>query len=222
MTISCNNARRNSTAYVDGRLRSSEHAGVSSHLAECGDCTEYFEQLAIIRSVLNGLSAPSIPGRLQTNLRVIASRERATVLESRGSRFRAFWARWKFRFSEMMRPLALPATGGLLSAMLLFGTFVLMIGTTTLIASYEIPLCGDIEPNLVPMDLRSKFVLSMTLDSNGNIADYALSDPPRNFTAGMQSHLGSITMPDIPSVFAVEHPVSGDIQIRLIPLGFRQ
>ena len=97
-----------------------------------------------------------------------------------------------------------------------------MIGTTTRMASYEIPLYGDNEPNLVPMDLRSKFVLSMTLDSRGRIADYALSDPPRSFSAGLQSHLGSITMPDIPSVFAMEQPISGDIQIRLISLGFRQ
>jgi hypothetical protein len=72
------------------------------------------------------------------------------------------------------------------------------------------------------MDLSSKFVLSMTLDSKGHIADYALSDPPRNFTAGLQSHLGSITLPEIPSVFAVAQPISGDIQIRLIPLAFRQ
>jgi hypothetical protein len=223
MTISCGNARRQSTAFVDGRLRTREHMRVAAHLAGCGECTSRFEQLAVIRSVLNGMSAPAIPSRLQTDLKIIASRERASVIESKGSRLQAIWTQWKFRLSEMMRPLALPATGGLLSAALIFGTFVFMMGTTTRIESYEIPLCGDRAPNLVPVDLRSKLiVLSMTLDGNGRTADYALSEPPNRFTPDLQSHLGSITIPDMPTVFAMEQPISGDIQIRLIPLGFRQ
>lgn len=225
MTISCNNVRRRSTAYVDGRLRSSEQSGVAEHLAECEACSSYLEQVAAICSGLNNLSAPAVPASLQTQLKVIASRERASVIESRGSRFQAIWMRWKFRLRELMRPVALPATGGLLSAMLLFGTFVLMIGTTTRIVSYEIPLCGDCGPNLLPLDLRSKLVvLDMTLDSSGRIADYAVSDPSTKFTADLQSqsHLGSITMPSMPTVFAVEQPISGDIQIRFMPLAFRQ
>ncbi|MGA8599660.1 MAG: zf-HC2 domain-containing protein [Bryobacteraceae bacterium] len=225
MAISCHNAKRRSTAYVDGRLRSDERTGVAAHLTECEECTSYFEQLTVIRSALKGLSAPPIPGRLQTSLKVIASRERANVLEWKGSRFRAVWERWKFHASELMRPLALPATGGLISALLLFGTFVLTMGTTTRIASYEIPLSAitDDEPNLLPVDLRSNLiVLNMTLDSSGRIGDYAISDPAKKFTAGLQSHLGSITLPSMPNVFAVAQPISGDIQIRFIPLAFRQ
>lgn len=224
MSISCNHVRRQSTAYVDGRLRSNEQAGVVAHLVECQACSSYFEQMSSIRSALNGLPAPVMPSGLKTRLKVIASRERASVLESRGSRFQAIWARWKFRISEMMRPLALPATGGLLSAVLLFGTFVLMIGTTSQIVSYEIPLCGDnSEPSLLPIALRSnQVVLNMTLDGSGRIADYAISDPGTKFTSDPQSHLGSITLPSVPTVFAVAQPISGDIQIQLIPLAFRQ
>lgn len=195
-----------------------------AHLAECQACSSYFEQVTTIRSVLNGLPEPAMPSGLQTRLKVIASRERSSVVESHGSRVQAIWARWKFRLSEMMRPLALPATGGLLSAVLLFGTFVLMIGTTTQIVSYEIPLCGDnSEPSLLPIALRSNpVVLSMTLDGSGRIADYAISDAGAKFTTDPQSHLGSITLPSMPTVFAVAQPISGDIQIQLIPLAFRQ
>jgi hypothetical protein len=225
MTISCHNAKHQSTAYVDGRLRLDEHIGVAAHLAACEECTSYFEQLTVIRSALKGLSAPAMPERLQTSLKVIASHERATVLEWKGSRLKALWGRWKLRLSDLMRPLALPATGGLISAMLLFGTFVLTMGTTTRIEHYEIPLSSvtDDQPNLLPLDLRSNVVvLRMTLDGSGRIGDYAVSDPANKFTAGLQSHSGSITLPSIPNVFAVAQPISGDIQIRFIPLAFRQ
>jgi hypothetical protein len=62
----------------------------------------------------------------------------------------------------------------------------------------------------------------MTLNRTGRLGDYALSEPPRDVTADLRSHLGSITIPDMPTVFALEQPISGDIQIRLMPLGFRQ
>jgi hypothetical protein len=99
------------------------------------------------------------------------------------------------------------------------------MGTNTRIASYEIPLSvfTDDEPNLLPIDLRSNLiVLNMTLESSGRISDYAVSDPAKKFTTGLQSHLGSITLPSMPTVFAVAQPISGDIQIRFIPLAFRQ
>jgi hypothetical protein len=225
MILSCHHAKRQSTAYVDGRLRLDERTGVAAHLTECEECTSYFEQITVLRSTLNDLSAPLMPGRLKTNLRVIASRECASVLEWKGSRFRALWERWKFHASELMRPLALPATGGLVSAMILFGTLVLTLGTTTRIASYEIPLSAvtDDEPNLLPVDLRSNLiVLNMTVNGSGRIGDYAVSDPAKKFTAVLQSHLGSITLPSMPTVFAVAQPISGDIQIRFTPLAFRQ
>jgi hypothetical protein len=225
MIISCHNAKRQSTAYVDGRLRSDERTGVAAHLTECEECTSYFEQLTVLRAALRNLSAPPIPSRVHTRLRVIASRECANVLEWKGSRIKALWERWKFHASELMRPLALPATGGLISAMILFGTLVLTMGTTSRIVSYEIPLTAvtDDQPNLLPVDLRSGLiVLNMTLDSNGRIGDYAVSDPAKKFTAGLQSHLGSITLPSVPTVFAVAQPISGDIQIRFTPLAFRQ
>jgi hypothetical protein len=224
MSINCHEAKRWSTAYVDGRLRSEKRSGVAQHLAGCDSCSNHFEQLELIRTALGEMRSPAIPKELQTALKVIASKERAEVVRTRGSRFQAIWGNWKFRMRELMRPVALPATGGLLSALLLFGTFIFTIGTTTRIVTYEIPLTGwSAETNLVPVELRSHLViLNMSFDGNGRIGEYAVSDPSSTFTAGLQTHPASIRVPDFPTVFAVSQPVTGDIQIKFEPIAFRQ
>jgi hypothetical protein len=225
MSISCHSAKGRSSAYVDGRLRLDERQCVADHLTDCQSCALYFEEITSIRRALRGLPPKQIPRRLQTSLQVIASREQAEVARSRGSRLQALWTRWKFRMGELMRPLALPATGGLLSSVLLFGTFILTIGTTTQIASYEVPLAtvSGVQPNLLPVELRSHLViLNMSFDGSGRITDYAMADPACQFTAGLQTHPASITFPSFSTVFGGTQPISGDIQIKFEPIAFRQ
>ncbi len=225
MAINCNQAKDSSSAYVDDRLRSVERSRVASHLVQCESCTSYFEQVNSIRSALRELSKPAIPKHLQTNLRVLASKQQAELLQTRGSRFRAFYERWKFELNQLMRPVALPATGGLLSSMLLFGVFVLMMGSTVRVTSYDIPLTSvsGAEPNLVPVELRShSVVLNMSFDQNGHIGDYEMADPSCKTTAGLQAHPANISVPDLTTAFGGSRPFSGGIEIRFQPIAFRQ
>lgn len=221
MPINCQNAKRSSTAYVDGRLRSDERLGVAAHLSECDTCTSYFEEIVSLRAALQLLQAPAPPSRLTTALQVIASRERASVIETHGSRWSGVWEKWKFKFNGFMRPLAVPATGGLVSSILLFTMFVLTVGTSTQIVSYEVPL--NEQASLVPVELSSHPVfVNMSLDSNGRLADFAMNDPTCKLRAGLQRQRASITVPVFATVFGVTQPISGDIQIRFQPLGLRQ
>ena len=70
---------------------------------------------AALRSSLRNLPRPSAPAGMTTALRVIASRERARVVRHRSLRTQL--ASWReslsFRFENVMRPLAVPAAGGL-------------------------------------------------------------------------------------------------------------
>jgi hypothetical protein len=224
MSINCHEAKRSSAGYIDGRLRSDERSGVAEHLAGCASCSSYFEQAVLIRTTMGRLSRPAVPAKLQTQLKVIASRERAEVLRSRGSRWHAIWERWKFSLNDLMRPLALPATGGVLSSIALFGLFVLTFGTTAARSSYDIPLCGvsTSEATLVPIELRTQSVtLNMRFDGSGRIGDYNIANQSGSYS-GMQAHLAAITVPQFSTVFAVARPISGDIQIQFVPLALRQ
>jgi hypothetical protein len=223
--MNCHEAKRYSAGYIDGRLRYDERSGVAEHLTECESCSSYFDQVVLIRTTMGQMPHPPIPAQLQTELRVIASRERAEVLRNRGSRWKTVWERWKFSLNDLMRPLALPATGGLLSSICLFGLFVLTFGTTAARSSYDIPLCGvsDSEANLVPIELRSQAItLNMSFDASGRIGDYNVANESGSYNTSLQAHLAAITVPEFSTVFAVARPVSGDIQIQFVPIALRQ
>jgi hypothetical protein len=219
--MTCWSVKRRSTDYVDGRLRGSERSRVAAHLAECDPCSQHIEDLASVRSTLRDLRVPVAPPPLRTELLIMASRERKLFRDSPLARL---WNRWKFRLNEMMRPLTIPATGGVLSSLVLFAALAVTISTTTRAVAYEVPVmyADKADPNLVPVELRSSVVLTLTLDGNGRITDYAVQDGSDSFV-GDPSRLqyNNIALPEFRTVLAMTHPVSRDISISFTPLVFR-
>jgi hypothetical protein len=158
-------------------------------------------------------------------LRIMASREKQALAQTRGSRLLLFWQKWKFRMDELMRPLTIPATGGLLSSLLLFASLALTITTTKHGVAYEVPLmyADQEDPNLVPISLNSDITLRISLDGKGRIQDYVVHDGLASFTGNAgRLNYRNISLPQFPSVLALAHPVTGDISIKLTPLVFRQ
>jgi hypothetical protein len=163
---------------------------------------------------------------LKVRLRVMASRERELVVRSGGSRLTALWRSWKFRIDEFMRPLALPATGGLLSTMVMFGTLVLTISTTTrAVVTYEVPVQyspNRLEATLLPVELRQQSVtLTMTMDQAGRMQGYAVADGTKASFTGDSSR-ASVSIPSLSRILGVTEPISGNIQISFQPLAYRQ
>jgi hypothetical protein len=219
--MTCWSVKRRSTDYVDGRLRGSERSRMAAHLGECDTCSQHIEELRSVRSTLRDLRVPVAPAPLRTELLIMASRERKL---SRISPLERLWNRWKFRLHEMMRPLTIPATGGVLSSLVLFAALALTISTTTRAVTYEVPVlyADRTDPNLVPVELRSSVVLTLSLDGNGRITDYAVRDGSASFI-GDPSRLqpNNIALPEFRTVLAMTQPVSRDISISFTPLVFR-
>lgn len=210
--------------YIDGRLRDNERARFGMHLRDCERCTCEVDSLGSVRSTLRDLKEPQAPSGLKTNLRVLASRERQTLLETRGSRLLKAWNWWKFRFDQLMRPITIPATGGVLSSLLLFAALAFTIGTTTRVAAYEVPVfyTDHSDANLVPVELRSSVVLTLSLDGSGRIRDYAVRGGSESFVGNAaQLQYNNISLPEFPSVFAIAQPISRDISISFQPIVFR-
>jgi hypothetical protein len=178
-------------------------------------------QIRSMRSSLMGLRGPSVPVALRSKLLVLASKERQILVETDGSRWRRFWNRWKFRLNELTQPFTIPATGGVLSSVLLFSALALTIGTSSRQVGYEVPIMyGErMDANLVPLELRSSVVLTLSLDGRGRITDYAVRDGSRDFVGdATRLQYNNIPMPEFPSVLQLAQPTIGDIQISFIPL----
>jgi hypothetical protein len=113
------------------------------------------------------------PSGLRTSLRVLASRERQRILSNQ--------INWRDRFNlsvkNLMRPLALPFAGGILSTVALFGILTPMYPThiddssdvptgltTEAAVKYTAPIggsCGEV-------------VVDVTVDESGRMVDYKI------------------------------------------------
>ncbi|MDQ2840882.1 MAG: hypothetical protein M3Y72_07575 [Acidobacteriota bacterium] len=194
-------------------------------MRECDGCSALVYELRSMRSSLAELPAPVAPRSLRSRLLVLASKERQILLESNGSRLVRLWEAWRFRVNQLMRPLTIPATGGVVSSAILFGALAFTIGTTTRQVTYEVPViyADRMDANLVPLELQSSVVLTLSLDGHGRITDYFVRDRSGGF-AGDASRLqyNNIQMPEFPSVLALAQPTIGDIRISFTPIVFRQ
>lgn len=219
--MTCFIVRRRTSAYIDGRLRTNERSRIAAHLRHCDGCTSHFDQITLVRSGLQQLPTPLAPAALKTRLRIVASRERSYWRESR---LEKLWERWKFRIDEFMRPITIPATGGLLSSIALFFTLALSIGQTVRVVAYEVPVGSEVRAaNLLRVDMRSAVVLTMNLDATGRIRDYDVRGGLDSYTGDpMMLVSNNVSLPHIPGVLELTHPISGAVRISLTPIVFRQ
>jgi anti-sigma factor RsiW len=124
--MSCENVQELVSALLDGRVAAEEEEVVLAHIGTCRQCGSHFETLQTQRMLVRSLAQPAIPEGLTASLKVMASHERERRLAriSFSVRVQRWTSRIHLAFDNLMRPVALPFTGGLLSTMLIFALLV--------------------------------------------------------------------------------------------------
>jgi len=124
--MSCDYVQERVSSFLDRSIPVAEREHVLAHIGSCRDCSDYLEMQQAMRTAVRSLRRPSVPAELAAKLRVVASHERQRQL-SRVS-FAARWRGWEARvgllFDNLMRPLAFPFAGGLVSSLMIFGLLV--------------------------------------------------------------------------------------------------
>jgi len=134
------------------------------------------------------------PPRLGTSLRVIASKERQRLIQGHG--VRQVCASWMDRtrqsFQDMLRPLALPAAGGIFSAVVLFSMWLVPTYPlrAKILADIPTSLTTSVDPSVdvtkgsSGVGLRDSVLVDVEVDDQGRFVDYqivrgasAVSDP---------------------------------------------
>ena len=177
--MNCQSVQRALSAYMDGQLEEPVRRRICAHLAQCRNCFEISDQQARIKVSLGMLPARVPPARLQFSLRSLASREIARRRGGVGfaARFGQRAGVLQFRLDGLMRPLALPFAGGLVSALLLFAIFMplYMVPAKSLIQDVPTMLSTGATVNNVPdFDMNEDEVLvDLVVDGQGRIVDYS-------------------------------------------------
>ena len=202
--MSCQSVQDRLSEFLDRLLAEEERENVAAHLASCPACGARFQSLENLRVMLRRLPDAPLSAALAMKLRVLASHERQRRLSraSFGAWLRYCRERAALQFDNLMRPMALPFAGGLLSALLLFGMLVPTLsfrhnvvddlqlsmwsepegrlveslpadGAPTWIWTKDSP-----EPTLESADAAASgdgTVLELIIDETGRVADYSVS-----------------------------------------------
>jgi hypothetical protein len=225
--MECKTAKKRLALYVDDALTPEERRLVKRHLSVCRPCALDLERYAGVRRSLRSLPRLVPPADLTTRLRVVASKVRT---ESFGGA--TPWQRWLDRaeltLRNLMRPLALPAFGGLCSALFLFSIFVPMFKS-----SFAMNLAGDVPTMLAtqpmlkymapvaftgPMAFASNgnedAVVDLQLNDRGQVVDFTIVSAPGGQTEALRHFIeNTMLFTEFSPATTFGHGVAGTIRI---------
>jgi hypothetical protein len=120
--MSCEYARARISSFLDHGLEDQERRDTLAHLESCGRCHDEYQVFEKQRLAMRSMEELAVPQVLTHRLRVLASHERLRQMAraSISARLRHMADNVSLFMDNMMRPVALPFGGGLLSAILLF------------------------------------------------------------------------------------------------------
>jgi len=179
MIMKCWNARSRISAYLDNALPVAERQALLQHLNACRDCAQESGQQQRLRQAVSSLPRRNPPSDLTLRLRVVASKARA---ELRGpGRWTRFRNRLSLALDNLMRPLAVPAVGGLCSAIFMFSALVPTFMPTYAMARnaspWDPPTMLITEPMvkyLAPIAFGGDAVVDVNVDDHGCISGYSI------------------------------------------------
>jgi hypothetical protein len=124
--MSCENVQERISLLLDCKLPAGDREHVLAHINSCRQCGSRFESMQYMRSSLRSMARPAVPQALAAQLRVMASHEcaRQVARKNFATRLEHWISLVRLAFDNMMRPFAVPFTGGLLSALVMFSVLV--------------------------------------------------------------------------------------------------
>ncbi len=178
--MSCQSLQKFISSYLDGTLAGEERENITRHLAHCRECGARWEETRHVRFMLHDLAAAPVPLALASRLRALAVHERMRRLTwvSFGARVRNWVDYARLWADNLMRPLALPFAGGVLSALVLFSMLVPTLAfqfnfrNDVPTALYTQASLSEMAPFTFNYDTET--MVEVTVNDRGEVANYSL------------------------------------------------
>jgi hypothetical protein len=176
-TMSCTKAAGLLSPYLDGVVSGKEMRALQEHLDGCAACMREYKDLRQTQQLLTSMGRIKEPADLGLKLRLAISHEAAA---SRRPRYEAL----RVRLEDMLQAFMVPATAGLVCAVLIFGlvTAILAMPGQLQANNQDVPLVLNTGPelqqsvfgtSLSSMDTDS-LVIEAYVDQNGRVQDYRI------------------------------------------------
>lgn len=220
--MECQQVRLTLSAFQDGRVLDEERRAVQDHLARCPACAERLAQLELVRVSVRSLPRRAVPPYVSLALRSIASKEAARRRYYAGLRgaLRAAGERASLWVNNLMRPVALPAAGGLVSAVFLFTLVLTNFQGIVRQHPNDVPLAVVTAPTVrsVLYDLAedSEVTLDIFVDEQGRVLDFRIPDGhgPAESEQMRRRLASTLLMTSFNPATAFGQPVSGWVRVK--------
>jgi Putative zinc-finger len=202
--MNCRDAQHSLPGYLDDSILVSERSHLREHLRSCSECQEELKKYRLLAAHLASVESVRPPADLALRIHVQASQRRlpwATLSR--------IWARAVLVSQNIVEPLAVPATGGVLTAV---GVFLLvvqsMLGGMQLggVATDDLPL-NLVQParleSLAPFPVPGIYgtndtansgalLLEATLNAQGEVVFYKILSGPTD--AAVQHQIDQVLL----------------------------
>jgi hypothetical protein len=196
--MKCNSVRTQLAGYLDDAIprttRVHERALLSEHLESCGSCREELERFRKLAVLLSRVPRSLPPADLAVRIRVAAAQSIPT--RDLPSRWRRLRDRAEILLDNVFRPMTVPATGGIITAVLVFVLVLQLIAPgisvqavandvpltilrpAELVTLSEYPASWAPEQHETELSLPHGLLLDVTVDEHGQMAAYQILSGP--------------------------------------------
>ncbi len=177
--MNCAQTKHQLSGYLDDALDWRRMLELGSHLTSCRECAREAEQLKALRRLVRAQGRVAPPPGLALEIKVALSRRQHL----------RFWERLGVRVDNFFRPLAIPATAGLLTALLTFGVLIHTFALRTAALAEDVPLNLATPPKLratAPITFNTGengLLVEMRVDGQGRITDFRILEGPQDARA---------------------------------------
>jgi hypothetical protein len=173
--MKCLEAKRIMSSYLDCEVSRDQMSTLQTHLESCVECLHRFQALERTKLVVGSLGRKPVPPELALKLRVAVSQEIAAVRRSRWEMLRIHW-------DNAFHALMVPATGGLVTAVLTFGLLINLLMPIPVPDANDVPTTFYTPPQLqtTPFELavdagRSEpLIVEALIGADGRVQDYRI------------------------------------------------
>jgi hypothetical protein len=170
--MKCQEAQSQFSLYLDGELSGPQMYQVADHLRVCSRCAAEQTAMDQTQALLVSLGRRPAPPELATRIQVAISQERASSMQRR---LRAYGVRFENAFNMFM----LPATAGLVTAILVFGLFVGFFVQAPSTVGNDVPTSLYMPPRLTSSPFmegmsEGPIVIEAFVDYTGRLQDYRI------------------------------------------------
>jgi anti-sigma factor RsiW len=210
--MKCAEIQKLFSPYLDGRISGAEMRTLGRHIEQCARCEREYTAMQRTQQLLSKVGQKKAPVDLALKLRLAISREAA---QTRRPRFEGVLVRMENTLNAFM----VPATAGVLSAVLTFGLLLgfFALPAQLLASSADVPLTLYTAPQLEQSAFGTTLgnmgddavVVEAYVGANGRVEDYRILSQPGEAQAVLPELKNLLIFTTFRPALSMGRPIAG-------------